>query len=107
MWLDGGAWWFLLGIIWAYYIVLYLCVEIAVTNRKLIGKYGVIAVNSFAMELDVVDNIETNISLLGRILGYGTVYAGSRGGKKLAIPRLADPERFKRELYRAMENVRR
>lgn len=62
-----------------------------------------IAVESAAMELGRIESVQTSISILGRILGYGTVLVCGNGGKNIGIPRLVNPEKFKSELYQAIE----
>lgn len=99
----SAAWWLLLVWVWLYYLVSYLFAEVVITNQKIIAKYGMIAVESAAMELGRIESVQTSISILGRILGYGTVLVCGNGGKNIGIPRLVNPEKFKSELYQAIE----
>lgn len=99
-------WWLLLGLIWLYYIVSYLFVEIVVSNRQVVAKYGMIAVESCSMELRGIESVRTSISILGRILGYGTIQICGKGGKNLGIPQVSHPECFKSELYQAIESIK-
>jgi uncharacterized membrane protein YdbT with pleckstrin-like domain len=47
--------------------------EIAVTNRRIIYKTGLIRRNTIEMNMDKVETVDVEQSVLGRILGYGTV----------------------------------
>lgn len=102
----AAAWWFLLALIWLYYLVSYLFAEVVVTNQKIIAKYGMIAVETAAMELKCIESVRTSISILGRILGYGRILVCGSGGKNLGIPDLSAPEKFKAALYQAIEAVK-
>ena len=94
----SAAWWLLLVWVWLYYLVSYLFAEVVITNQKIIAKYGMIAVESASMELGRIESVQTSISIVGRILGYGTVFVCGNGGKNIGIP-----EKFKSELYQAIE----
>jgi membrane protein YdbS with pleckstrin-like domain len=51
--------------------------KIVVTTDRLSIVYGVLGRSRAAVQLDVVDAVELEQSLLGRLLGYGTLLAGS------------------------------
>lgn len=48
-------------------------VELGITNKKVIGKTGVIMANSLDTYLEKVDNISVSETLGGKIFGYATV----------------------------------
>ncbi len=47
--------------------------EIAVTNRRVIYKKGLIRRKTNEMNMDKVESVQVEQSILGRMLGYGTV----------------------------------
>src|ERR671912_512296 len=47
--------------------------ELAVTNRKVIGKWGIVSRRTFEQRLEKVDSIQVNQGILGRLFGYGTI----------------------------------
>jgi uncharacterized membrane protein YdbT with pleckstrin-like domain len=47
--------------------------EIAVTNRRIIWKTGFIRRDSVEMNLDKVESVKVDQSILGRMLGYGDI----------------------------------
>ena len=47
--------------------------EIAVTNRRVIYKRGLISRRTAEMHMDKIETVEVNQSILGRILNYGRV----------------------------------
>jgi uncharacterized membrane protein YdbT with pleckstrin-like domain len=60
--------------------------ELAVTNRKLIGKWGIVSRMTIEQRLDKVNSIEVEQTILGRILGYGTVDVRGSGLTMTPIP---------------------
>src|ERR1700688_1149678 len=53
--------------------------EIAVTDRRVIYKRGFIRRHTIEMNMDKVESVDVNQSLLGRILGYGDVLVRGTG----------------------------
>src|SRR3954449_12918196 len=47
--------------------------EVAVTDRRVIYKRGLIQRHTVEMNLDKVESVDVDQSLVGRLLGYGTV----------------------------------
>ena len=47
--------------------------EIAVTNRRVIYKRGLIRLQSNEMNMDKVESVQVNQSVLGRMFDFGTV----------------------------------
>ena len=60
--------------------------RIVVTNEKLFVVHGLLRRRAAAVRLDRVGPIEVDQTLLGHILGYGTIVAGD-----LEIPYVPDP----------------
>lgn len=101
--LRQAAWWLILLPIWLYYICQYIFAEVVITNRRLVAKYGMIAVKSASMDLAGIEGVRNDISILGRILRYGNLIACGKGGKNIGIADLAHPEKFQNALYQAMQ----
>jgi uncharacterized membrane protein YdbT with pleckstrin-like domain len=53
--------------------------EIAVTDRRIIYKRGFIRRHTIEMNMDKVESVDVNQSLLGRIFGYGDVLVRGTG----------------------------
>ena len=69
--------------------------ELAVTDRRVIFKTGVFQRNSMEMNLSKVETVGVNQSILGRILGYGTVIVRGTGGSFEPIRFIGDPLSFR------------
>ncbi|HVY57832.1 MAG TPA: PH domain-containing protein [Xanthobacteraceae bacterium] len=53
--------------------------EIAVTTRRIIRKTGFIRRNTMEMNLDRVESVKVDQSILGRMLGYGDIHIWGTG----------------------------
>jgi uncharacterized membrane protein YdbT with pleckstrin-like domain len=80
--------------------------ELAVTNKKVVGKWGVIARKTFEQRLEKIDSIQVNQGVFGRLLGYGTLQVHGSGLSMTPIPRISDPLAFRRRVEEAIEEGR-
>ena len=65
--------------------------EIAVTNLRVIYKTGFIQRRTNEMNMDKVESVQVDQSILGRILDYGTVIITGTGAGLEALPGIAQP----------------
>jgi hypothetical protein len=79
-----------------------------ITNRRVMEVRGTINKNVRDSALEKVNDVELNQSIVGRLLGYGTVQiiTGSDIGVN-QFRRISNPVRFKREMLNAKENYQR
>jgi uncharacterized membrane protein YdbT with pleckstrin-like domain len=63
--------------------------QLVVTTDKLLVVYGIAQRRAAAVRLARIGPVEMEQSALGRMLGYGTIFAG-----ELAIPYVPDPRRI-------------
>ena len=83
--------------------------EFAVTNKRVVIKTGLIRRHSLETLLSKIEGIGVAQSILGRILGFGTIVISGTGGSKEAFHKIADPMMFRRrvqEQIAAMEERR-
>ena len=78
-----------------------------ITNRRVMEIRGTINKNVRDSALEKVNDVELNQSIVGRVLGYGTVdvITGSDIGAN-EFRRISNPVRFKREMLNAKESYR-
>jgi uncharacterized membrane protein YdbT with pleckstrin-like domain len=65
--------------------------ELAVTDRRVIFKRGFINRHTEEMNMDKVASVEVDQSILGRILGYGTIAIMGAGQSIENLRNIADP----------------
>ena len=69
--------------------------ELAVTDRRVIYKTGIFRRHSMEMNRSKVETVGVNQSILGRVLGYGTVIVRGTGGSFEPIQFIGDPLTFR------------
>lgn len=55
------------------HFIRFLTTELALTNKKVIGKVGLIRTHSVASALNKIQNISISSGLFGKIFSYGTI----------------------------------
>ena len=65
--------------------------EIAVTNRRVIFKEGLIARRTFEMNMEKIESVDVDQSIAGRILNYGTVTVRGVGSGSEPLRRISSP----------------
>jgi uncharacterized membrane protein YdbT with pleckstrin-like domain len=78
-----------------------LATEYAVTNRRLLVKRGVLSVHTVEMSLDKVESVDVDQSLIGRMLGYGSVTVHGVGSRWDPITLIPDPAAFRNAISAA------
>jgi uncharacterized membrane protein YdbT with pleckstrin-like domain len=78
-----------------------------ITDRRVILETGVFSRSSKVIALDRVQDIATNQSLLGRMLGYGSIEIDSAGAAgREVLSALPDPQHFRDEVFSLAESLR-
>ena len=65
--------------------------ELAVTDRRVIFKTGFIRRRTVEMNMDKVETVDVDQSILGRILGYGTIHVLGTGSGIEHLRQVAHP----------------
>ena len=69
--------------------------ELAVTDRRVIFKTGILKRHSMEMNRSKVETVGVDQSILGRILGYGTIVVRGTGGSFEPVAFIGDPLTFR------------
>ena len=75
--------------------------EIAITNRRVIAKFGFIKRHTIEINLDKVEALKVEQGFLGRMLNYGTIFISGAGTSVAPIADIADPLVFRRKFMEA------
>ena len=75
--------------------------EIAITNRRVIAKFGFIRRHTVEINLEKVESLRVEQGLWGRFLNFGTIFIGGTGSTIEPIPNIADPLVFRRKFMEA------
>lgn len=80
--------------------------EFAVTNRRVIIKVGLVSRKTVELNLEKVESVGVEQTILGRLLGHGTIVVVGTGGTKEPFRGIADPMGFRRAVNEATEALR-
>jgi membrane protein YdbS with pleckstrin-like domain len=69
--------------------------EVAVTDRRVIYKTGLIQRHTVEINLDKIESVDVDQSALGRLFGYGTVTIRGTGQAVEPLRDMADPLQFR------------
>ena len=78
-------------------IIKLLCIELVVTDKKLIGKTGIIYSNAIDVYLEKIDNFVIDETLMGRIFKYATITVGT-ASVTLRFPYMQNAVEFKNKV---------
>ena len=75
--------------------------EVAITNRRVIVKYGFVKRDTVEINLDKVEALKVEQGFAGRMLNYGTIVISGAGTSVAPIHDIADPLVFRRSFMEA------
>ncbi len=81
--------------VFGYSVIQKNATEIAVTDRRVIIKTGMASRRSLVIMLAKVESIGIDETLMGRMLGYGTVVIHGTGGTPEPFRKIAHPSEFR------------
>lgn len=71
--------------------------EFAITNKRIIVKTGLISRKTLEMNLSKIESVNVDQSILGRLLGYGTIRIIGTGGTREEFPNISNPIEFRKK----------
>jgi len=88
-----------------YAIILYMTTELAVTDKKIIAKFGLIRRDTIEILLNKVESIQVKQSLFGRLFNYGSVIVSGAGNPQAPVPGISEPLNFRRTFMDVQEQA--
>lgn len=79
--------------------------EIGVTNQRVIYKTGLMQRETDELQLNSVEQVELDQSILGRVFGYGILRISGTGQEEILLPALANPLDLRKALQEAMAHA--
>ena len=77
--------------------------EMAVTNKRVIVKTGIVSRRTFEMLLSKIESIGVEESVMGRTFGFGTVTIRGTGGTPDSFAKIAHPLEFRKQVQQHIE----
>lgn len=92
-------------LLWIVAAVKYYSTELAITNKRVIAKFGLVRRSTIEINLQKVESIQVNQGVLGRIFNYGTIIVSGAGTPQAPIPGISHPLKFRRAFIDAQEGA--
>ena len=92
-------------ILWGVAYVRIRSTEVAVTTKRLIVKHGFIRRHTIEININKVESIQVNQSLIGRMLNFGTLVIAGTGASHAPIDGIAEPLVFRRAFVEAQDSA--
>ena len=70
--------------------------EFVVTNKRVIVKTGLISRKTLEMNLNKIESVNVDQSIMGRMLDYGTITIIGTGGTKESFPNIGKAVEFRK-----------
>lgn len=93
----------IIGLLWtAFRYFVAQSTELALANKRVIAKSGIIRRNFIDVSLSKVEGVVFQQGIIARIFGYGSISVRGTGTGNVPIPFIDQPEVFKQEVGRAL-----
>ena len=74
----------------------YTSTELAITNKRIIVKFGFVNRSTVELNLSRVESLQVHQGLLGRILDYGSILVAGAGQPQAPVSGIAHPLEFRK-----------
>lgn len=92
-------------VIWLVAYLRYKTTELAVTNKRVIAKFGFISRQTIELNLNKVESIQVHQGILGRIFNFGSLVISGAGNPQAPIPGISDPMTFRRMFVETQDQM--
>jgi uncharacterized membrane protein YdbT with pleckstrin-like domain len=88
---------------WIIALVRIYTTELAITDRRVIAKFGLIRRSTIELRLEKIESVQVEQSILGRMFNYGSIVVSGAGASQAPIPGISFPLRFRGQLNSLLE----
>jgi len=81
----------------------YASTELAITNKRIIVKFGFINRSTVELNLARVESLQVHQSLFGRMFDYGSILISGAGSPQAPVPGIAHPLEFRKFFMEATD----
>ena len=71
--------------------------EFVITNKRVVIKTGFIARKTLELNLSKIESVGVDQSIMGRLLGYGSISIVGTGGTNESFHKISDPISFRKK----------
>lgn len=79
--------------------------ELAITNRRIIAKTGLIRRNTIELKVTRVESLGVDQGILGRIFNFGSIVVKGTGGSNAPIPYISKPLDFRKRVNHYLDEL--
>lgn len=90
-------------VLWAIAFIKFKTTELAITNKRVIAKFGFISRKTVELNINKVESIQVDQSVLGRLFDFGTLVISGAGNPQAPIPGISNPMAFRRAFIEAQD----
>lgn len=90
---------------WVAAAVRYMTTEIAITNKRVIAKAGLISRSTIEINLQKIESIQVQQGVLGRIFDFGSVVVSGAGNPQAPIVGISGPLKFRNAFVETQERA--
>ncbi|MBX9849846.1 MAG: PH domain-containing protein [Rhodocyclaceae bacterium] len=83
----------------------YKTTELAITNKRVIAKFGFISRRTVEINISKVESIQVDQSVLGRIFDFGTLLIAGTGVSQAPILGISKPMEFRKAFMEAQDSA--
>ncbi len=81
--------------------------ELAITDQRIIAKYGFISRSTYEIMVNRITGVNFDQTIIGRILGYGTILVHGAGGDVSPFHGVSEPQIFQESLMNVLQQMNR
>lgn len=79
--------------------------ELAITNKRIIAKFGIVSRRTIEINLHKIESIQVNQGIFGRLLNYGSIVIAGAGNPQAPIPNIDNPLEFRRKFMETIDSM--
>jgi uncharacterized membrane protein YdbT with pleckstrin-like domain len=84
-------------------IVKYRSTELAVTNKRVIAKFGFVSRHTIELNVVKIESVQVEQGVLGRMFDFGSIIVAGGGNPFAPVAGISDPLGFRRAFLEAQE----
>ncbi len=93
---------FVMGLFrYAHMMIIKATTEIAITNKRLVYKRGLVARYVGEINVDRIEGVNVLQGVIGRIFNFGRIMVRGMGVGEIILPPISDPIKFRRAIEKA------
>ena len=93
-------------LLWLWAWIIYATTELAITNKRVIAKTGLLQRRTIEIFLEKIESIQVDQSVFGRMFNFGSVVVSGTGVHSAPFKNISDPLALRRNFMMAADSRR-